>query len=636
MRTKEFYVFPYERIPKGSRIIIYAMGKVGRSFFDQLTTINYCEIVACVDKHANSEVETKYNIVLPTEIQRYNYDYIVISVESDALAGQIKRELCQTYGVDPAKCVYLSDRKIIAQTVVYSLTSALNDRKIMNEALSNYWVNESRVSDFFFEWIEEIKGLDLEEKEKIRDYIISFADGTNYKNNILIYRFLYESRLLNEEIFRQYLADIKQLSRTDEKVWSLFDISIMELNYSSLRYPDFYCDKRAIIKSCFDEVEVPTNSYKADGKRIAIICMELRGEGSSHNGLIIPYANELDRQGIKVGIFPLDLHRYRLGETFMQPINPMEMNSKLFKEYHDESINKNIDIYYPVGEDMIERATNTLKWMVDFSPMTVLDFCGEYSYFSGKINQLFKVIAMPMRGYCTSSACDLYFCRNLELCEKENEKYHSVNKEQMVEALICSIPVLAQHQFVRKDYGIADNAFVITTVGGRLNSEATPEFCEVVCDFLEDNDDACWILVGGKYPKYLNDNERCIRLCDEKKIVKWGYEYDLVGFYEGICDVYWNPDRTGAGGSMGSAMRCGLPLVTTRFPSDVLPRLGLENAVNGGYVECKKYVQKLHDDKDFYLQRSKLMKDRMQISSIETYIKLLISKSREISGCVEE
>jgi hypothetical protein len=87
---------------------------------------------------------------------------------------------------------------------------------------------------------------------------------------------------------------------------------------------------------------------------------------------------------------------------------------------------------------------------------------------------------------------------------------------------------------------------------------------------------------------------------------------------------------------MGSAMRCGLPLVTTRFPSDVLPRLGLENAVNGGYVECKKYVQKLHDDKDFYLQRSKLMKDRMQISSIETYIKLLISKSREISGCVEE
>ena len=74
------------------------------------------------------------------------------------------------------------------------------------------------------------------------------------------------------------------------------------------------------------------------------------------------------------------------------------------------------------------------------------------------------------------------------------------------------------------------------------------------------------------------------KLVLEGRIIKWGYENDLIGFYNGICDVYWNPNRMGAGGSIGSAMRCGLPIVTTNFPSDVLPRLGLENVVDGDYV----------------------------------------------------
>lgn len=635
MRTKEFYVFPYEIVPQGSKVILYAMGKVGRCFYDQLTKIKYCDIVACVDKHANSEVETKYNIQLPDVIQRYVYDYIVISVESDTLASQIQRDLCQNYGVDPEKCVYVNERRVITQTVAYKLEDALCDRKIFKEALSNYWVNESRVGEFFSEWIYSIKWFDSEKKKEITDYFASFLDEENTRNNILIYRFLYECQLLNDQIFECYLQDLKKLNRTEEKVWGLYDISIMELNNPFLRYSDFYRDKRMIIESCFDEIDIKKDRVKPINNRIAIICMELRGEGSSHNGLIIPYANEMDKQGIQVGIFPLDLHRYRLGDTFIPPVNPMEMNSRVFKSYHQEAINKSIDIFYTNGDSLLDRTSNILQQMIEFSPMAVLDFCGEYSYFSGKIKQYFKVIAMPMRGYCTSSACDLYFCRNLELCLEENEKYHSVEKEQMVEALICSDPVLAKETFRRKDYGIDDSAFVITTVGGRLNSEVTPEFCDVLCDFLEKNEDALWILVGGKWPYYLNDSERCSKLCDEKRIIKWGYEYDLVGFYEGICDVYWNPDRTGAGGSMGSAMRCGLPLVTTRFPSDVLPRLGIENAIDGGYAECKEYVQRLHDDKDFYNEKSNLMKSRMQISSISEYIKLLVNKAREISGCME-
>ena len=238
-----------------------------------------------------------------------------------------------------------------------------------------------------------------------------------------------------------------------------------------------------------------------------------------------------------------------------------------------------------------------------------------------------------MRGYCSSGVFDLYFARHLTICLTENEIYHSVQPNQMVEALVCSEPINSKHQFKKADYDIKEDCFVITTVGSRLDSELTEEFCRTVCVFLDNNDDSCWIIVGEKYPKFFEENYKTY--INRGQIIKWGYEYDLIGFYEGICDVYWNPDRMGAGGSMGSAMRCGIPIITRDFPSDILPRLGIENAIRGDYNDCRKYVQSLHDDKEFYKTKSELMKNRMTISSISNYVELLIKKAGELSAVGE-
>ena len=112
-------------------------------------------------------------------------------------------------------------------------------------------------------------------------------------------------------------------------------------------------------------------------------------------------------------------------------------------------------------------------------------------------------------------------------------------------------------------------------------------------------------------------------LFENRQIMEWGYEKNLLSFYA-LCDIYWNPARMGAGGSIAGAMRCGLPIVTTDFPSDILPRIGRENVICGGYTECRKYVEKLFFDSALYKEKSELMKARMQVSGIPEYVQILL------------
>ena len=52
--------------------------------------------------------------------------------------------------------------------------------------------------------------------------------------------------------------------------------------------------------------------------------------------------------------------------------------------------------------------------------------------------------------------------------------------------------------------------------------------------------------------------------------------------------------------------------------------LGRENAIDGGYDECKKYVERLYSDPAFYREKSQLMKDRTGISTVEEYVNKLL------------
>lgn len=96
------FVFPYHKIPKGSRIVMYGAGKMGKSFFQQIKATQYCDIVAWVDKKGMSIAK---DVALPTRIVDVSYDYILIALSNQQLVDEVRDFLRNTYHVEKTKMI---------------------------------------------------------------------------------------------------------------------------------------------------------------------------------------------------------------------------------------------------------------------------------------------------------------------------------------------------------------------------------------------------------------------------------------------------------------------------------------------------------------------------------------------------
>lgn len=93
MMRNRGWIFPYQNVPKGSRIIIYGAGDVGRDYYAQLIKTGYCEIVAWVDR-AYDRLEKSDNIIQSPEIiKTKSYDYIVIAIRNIIIRNAVKKYL---------------------------------------------------------------------------------------------------------------------------------------------------------------------------------------------------------------------------------------------------------------------------------------------------------------------------------------------------------------------------------------------------------------------------------------------------------------------------------------------------------------------------------------------------------------
>ena len=103
LEFKNVYLFPYQLIDKGSRIILYGAGKVGQSYYGQIRKNAYCSIAAWADSNAYKEDE---NIISPMMIAEIEYSKIVIAIKSRKSAEEIIQSLVYL-GVDREKIVWV-------------------------------------------------------------------------------------------------------------------------------------------------------------------------------------------------------------------------------------------------------------------------------------------------------------------------------------------------------------------------------------------------------------------------------------------------------------------------------------------------------------------------------------------------
>ena len=81
---KYLFLFPFEKIKYGSRIIIYGAGDVGCEYLKQVLITNYCTCVAILDRNAANIAPLVVPVHTPDSLPRFEYDYILLAFKDGA------------------------------------------------------------------------------------------------------------------------------------------------------------------------------------------------------------------------------------------------------------------------------------------------------------------------------------------------------------------------------------------------------------------------------------------------------------------------------------------------------------------------------------------------------------------------
>lgn len=106
-----FYLFPYENVTKGAKVIIYGAGNVGRCFMEQIKNTGYCNIIAIADRNCNAETILGSKYIAPMNINKEKYDFVVIAVNNVDVADEISRELVSKYDINRNHIIFGCQRE---------------------------------------------------------------------------------------------------------------------------------------------------------------------------------------------------------------------------------------------------------------------------------------------------------------------------------------------------------------------------------------------------------------------------------------------------------------------------------------------------------------------------------------------
>ena len=91
--NKYQYLFPFEKVPMGSNIIIYGAGIVGMEYLQQVLTTGYCNVVAMIDANAKEYSSVVVPVYPPDSIHTLKFERAVVALRGTAYFEEIKRNL---------------------------------------------------------------------------------------------------------------------------------------------------------------------------------------------------------------------------------------------------------------------------------------------------------------------------------------------------------------------------------------------------------------------------------------------------------------------------------------------------------------------------------------------------------------
>lgn len=104
---------PYwlDKIPDGSRVVLYGAGEAGRKCRQQLLSRNDLHYAGCVDFGYERIRDDILRVEAPEALKTLDYDYIVITIKNHDKAEQIRQQL-EELQVAPAKILWFEQREL--------------------------------------------------------------------------------------------------------------------------------------------------------------------------------------------------------------------------------------------------------------------------------------------------------------------------------------------------------------------------------------------------------------------------------------------------------------------------------------------------------------------------------------------
>lgn len=93
------WVFPYDLIPKGSRLILYGAGAVGQEYYAQLMQTGYCRSVKLVDRNYREYKGREMQAENPQILKNRDFDYVLIAIRNREIQKSVKGWI-QSLGVE--------------------------------------------------------------------------------------------------------------------------------------------------------------------------------------------------------------------------------------------------------------------------------------------------------------------------------------------------------------------------------------------------------------------------------------------------------------------------------------------------------------------------------------------------------
>ena len=108
------YLFPFEKVPPGAKIIIYGAGVLGQEYLKQIRITNYCQVVGFVDKNFADYQTSAVPVYAPDKVGELSFDYAVIALRGSFGVPAVKKVL-REHDVVEDKIICVLERNIEAQ-----------------------------------------------------------------------------------------------------------------------------------------------------------------------------------------------------------------------------------------------------------------------------------------------------------------------------------------------------------------------------------------------------------------------------------------------------------------------------------------------------------------------------------------